>query len=172
MSKDGDVYMKAGKHVHAGVCVYNGHDLFRMAEMAEMVRARIHVGASCPLWGHVYMPCMHVVHACEHVVHSHHAAMGTHHVCLQSCVGVHVLVVWMLGQGTRCGDTWRGQHMWTKLGHVDNGQDVWMKARTHAQGPGCMHEGWDMYMRASITHQFSMELCSTSDSTLIPIFKH
>ena len=105
MYKDGDMYMRAGKRVHAGICMYDGCDVFRMA---EMVHACICVGTLCPSWGHVYVLCMHIVHACNHPIHSHHAAVGMHHACLQSCGGVHVLVMWMLGQGTRYGDAWRG----------------------------------------------------------------
>ena len=118
MYKDHDMciaHMRARMHVHAGVCVYDGHEAFRMA---EMVHACIHVGMSCPSWGHVYLLCMCIVHACKHAICSHHVAMSKHHACLQLCVGIHVLVMQMLGQGMRCGDTWRGQHMWTKPGHV------------------------------------------------------
>src|SRR5882724_4225016 len=101
MSEDGDMYTRARKHVHAGVCMYDGHDSFRMA---EMVHACIHVGVLCLSWGHVYASCVHVVHACEHAICLCHAAVGTHHACLQLCAGMHVLVMWTLGQGMRCGD--------------------------------------------------------------------
>jgi len=76
------MHMRAGMHVHAGVCMYNGHNVFRIA---EMVHVCVCAGTLCPSWGHVcghaYMLSMHVsipyvrimqpwvriMHVCGHV---------------------------------------------------------------------------------------------------------
>src|SRR5882724_730616 len=94
MYKDGDMHMRARMHVHVGVCMYNGCDVFRIA---KMVGVCVCVGTSCLSWGHVCghvyvlsmhasIPYVHIMQLWVHIIHvcSHVQA----YVCLScGCLG-------------------------------------------------------------------------------------